>query len=144
MNRPEQKLHIAVASFLKVALPPGVVAFHCPNGGKRSKAEASLLKAMGVLAGVPDWTIILPNGQAAFIELKADGGRMSDAQLDFRERVLALRCGYEVCASIDDVERTLTDWLERTKGAPLRAHALPSGATFRQPAVEAFAPQVGE
>lgn len=136
MARPEQKLHIGVASFLKVALPPGVIWFHVPNGGKRSKPEAALLKAMGARAGVPDLAFVLPNGQAAFIELKADGGRLSEAQLDFRDDAMALRCGYEVCTSIEEVERTLRRWLERTCGPDdlrweLRATALPSGATFR-------------
>jgi hypothetical protein len=86
---------------------------------------------MGALAGVPDLTFILPNGQAAWIELKADGGRMSEAQLDFRDRVLALKCGYEVCTSINEVEAVLARWLARTSNLRLRARSLPTGATYR-------------
>lgn len=111
MPRPEQALHFSVAAYLRHALPPDVVAWHTPNGEQRDKRTAAKLKGMLVLAGVPDFTILLPNGQASFIELKAGANGLSPAQQDFRERVLALRCGYAVCRSVDEVETTITRWL---------------------------------
>lgn len=56
--------------------------FHCPNGGGRSKAEAGILKAMGVKPGVPDFMLPFPSGLYAglAIELKSDAGVLSDAQ----------------------------------------------------------------
>ncbi len=33
---------------------PDLIAFHVPNGGFRTKAEAARMKWVGVLAGVPD------------------------------------------------------------------------------------------
>lgn len=49
--------------------------FHIPNGGKRTKIEASRLKAMGVLPGVPDLFLALPLGgyHGMFIEIKKPG-----------------------------------------------------------------------
>lgn len=49
--------------------------FHIPNGGKRTKIEASRLKAMGVLPGVPDLFLALPSGgyHGMFIEVKKPG-----------------------------------------------------------------------
>ena len=47
--------------------------YHVPNGGKRDKATAAVLKRQGVKAGVPD--IMLPAARAGYhglyIELKA-------------------------------------------------------------------------
>ena len=60
MNRPEEKLHRAAVEYLRATLPKPWFCFHCPNGGGRSKAEAGILKALGVLAGVPDLLIIGP------------------------------------------------------------------------------------
>ena len=50
---------------------PGVFAFHCPNGGKRSKIEASIFKGLGVKAGIPD-VLIFYRAQIFGLELKAE------------------------------------------------------------------------
>lgn len=62
MNRPEENLHRACVAYLRAALPPPWFCAHIPNGGGRSKAEAGILKAMGVLAGMPDLLICGPGG----------------------------------------------------------------------------------
>lgn len=55
---------------------------HCPNGGGRSKAEAGMLKGMGVKAGVPDFVLPFPsskwNGLA--IELKSTDNVLTEKQ----------------------------------------------------------------
>lgn len=111
MKRLEQSLHISSVAFMHRAMPQGVVFFHCPNGGKRTKAEAGLFRAFGVRAGVPDLLLIMPNGQAAFIEFKAPDGVLSDVQADFCEEVRRLRCAYAVIRSMEELEATLTRWL---------------------------------
>ena len=49
--------------------------YHVPNGGKRDKATAAVLKRQGVKAGVPD--LVLPVARCGYhglyIELKAPG-----------------------------------------------------------------------
>lgn len=60
MNRPEEALHKACVAYLRSALPKPWFCFHCANGGGRSKAEAGILKAMGVLAGMPDVFVMGP------------------------------------------------------------------------------------
>ena len=61
------------------------IIFHIPNGGKRSKKEAVKLSRMGVLEGVPDLLILMPNGKSVFIEMKRirPKGRLSEVQKDF-------------------------------------------------------------
>lgn len=60
MKRPEESLHRACVSYLRASLPKPWFCAHVPNGGGRSKAEAGILKAMGVLAGMPDLLIFGP------------------------------------------------------------------------------------
>jgi hypothetical protein len=60
---------------------------------------------------VADFLFVMPNGQAAFLELKAIGGTLSDAQIEFRGRVLACKCGYATARSIEEVETILSGWL---------------------------------
>ena len=95
--------------------------YHVPNGGRRGKAEASIFKAMGVKAGVPDLFLPVPkmlhgkNGGMAYglyIEMKAQGGRLQPSQ---REWLLKLRSmGYccRVCFGCEEAERVLEDYLE--------------------------------
>lgn len=62
---------------------PGLeLAYAIPNGGHRHPAVAAKLKAEGVKAGVPDLFIPVPRGNAhgLYVELKAKGGTVSDAQ----------------------------------------------------------------
>lgn len=63
MNRAEEKLQRQLVAYLRAALPAPWIVFHPANGGGRSKAEAGILKAMGVLAGVPDLFVIGPSGK---------------------------------------------------------------------------------
>ena len=65
MKRPEQALQINLVSALRLMLPEPWLVVHVPNGGGRSKAEAGIFKAMGVLAGFPDLLVIGPYRRAA-------------------------------------------------------------------------------
>jgi len=61
MIRAEEQLHRACVAHLQAALPKPWIVWHTPNGGGRSKAEAGILKAMGVLAGMPDLFVMGPH-----------------------------------------------------------------------------------
>ena len=86
-----------------------------PLGGLIAKALRERgrveLEAMGVLAGVPDLTLLMPNAQASFIELKAPRSALSPEQIEFRRKVTALKCGYAVCSSVEEVEAVAARWL---------------------------------
>lgn len=109
MRRPEQALQQTVAGFLRATLPQNIW-FHVPNGGGRSKAEAGILKSMGVRAGAPDLVFVLPDGKAAFIELKAGRGAQSIAQKVFQADCERLGVPYAVCKSLEEVQGTLQAW----------------------------------
>lgn len=121
---PEQDLHIAVAELMNAILDPVVLFFHCPNGGARSKAEAGILKAMGVKAGVNDlyfsWPIEhsdLPPDyhKTLWIELKAGKGRLSTEQAKFQGQARHIGHHVAIARTIDEIEPIL-----RAHKVPLR------------------------
>ncbi|MGL4442993.1 MAG: VRR-NUC domain-containing protein [Alsobacter sp.] len=107
MARPEQELQIAVAAFLDVALPTDWRWLHVPNGGWRTPAEASLMKAMGQKAGAADVLILPPAGRFIWIELKSPAGRLSDSQADWRDWCASIGAPWFLCRSLDDVIEAL-------------------------------------
>lgn len=67
----------------------GVPCYAIPNGGYRTKAEAAKLRAEGVSAGVPDLCVPVARGpyHSLYIEMKAERGRVSDAQVEWIGRL---------------------------------------------------------
>src|SRR5215472_12283475 len=86
-RRPEDAIQRAVFQHLRTRAAPGVFAFHPANGGYRKPVEAAIMKGLGVVAGVPD-VFAVHNGRCFALELKAEGGRVTDKQL---ARIAALR-----------------------------------------------------
>jgi hypothetical protein len=86
--RPEEQLHRAVVQLLMLYANRGLLVFvHVPNGGRRTRAEAGVLKAMGTTPGVSDLLIWLPGGGHFQIELKAGNGRLSAHQATWISRM---------------------------------------------------------
>lgn len=77
--------------------------FSVPNGGSRNVLEAIRLKNTGVLSGVSDLVMVLPQ-KVVFVEMKASGGRLSDSQKDFAKRVNDLGFVFEVCYSLEEFQ----------------------------------------
>lgn len=87
MRHAEADFQTGVVRFLRMA---GHFVFAVPNGGSRNIIEAANLKAQGVMAGVSDLILLLPN-KVYFIELKNPNGkgRQSPAQREFEDNVRA-------------------------------------------------------
>ncbi len=87
--------------------------YHIPNGGKRSRAEAGIFKAMGVKAGVPDICLPVPRGEyhGLYIELKAAKGRTSAKQEEWLERLAANGYKTAVCYGWEQAAITLKSYL---------------------------------
>jgi hypothetical protein len=81
-QRPEQATQRAVVEHLRLRAKPGVVYWHTPNQRRQSPRQGVEWKRQGVLAGVSD-LILLHDGNAFALELKADNGRLSEAQREF-------------------------------------------------------------
>jgi hypothetical protein len=79
-RRPEDSLQRAIVQHYRQRAAPGVFMFAVPNGGYWRPVEAAILKSTGAVAGVPDM-IWIKDGQVYGLELKAEGGRSTEAQL---------------------------------------------------------------
>ena len=100
-RRLEDVIQRNVMLHLRSRPAPGVCAMHVPNGGWRSPIEGAIFKGLGVMAGAPD-VLLLKHGRAEFLELKAPGGRVSDAQKAAHERLRAAGCNVAICYGLDE------------------------------------------
>ena len=88
----------AMASYLygRQTYIKDLVFCHVPNGMRASsRAQAGIMKAMGMQAGAPD-LIIWTKHTTLQIELKAGKGRLSTHQEAFGERLTALGHSYHI------------------------------------------------
>jgi hypothetical protein len=97
----EEFNQIFAVSFLKKLQLSGLdfEFWHTPNGGTRNKAEAGKMKLMGLLAGVPDISL-MAMGKFQFIEFKKPKGTLSKEQRDFISK--ATRYGWPVHTIVAD------------------------------------------
>ena len=105
-RRPEDAIQRAVFQHLRARAAPGVFAFHVPNGGCRKPVEAAIMKGLGVVAGVPD-VIAIRNGRCFALELKAEGGRTTDAQIATLARMREAGCIVDIPEGLDAALRKL-------------------------------------
>jgi hypothetical protein len=104
----EFQLQCAVVDIVRRWINPGWIFTHIPNGEKRDIVTAARLKRMGVQPGFPDLMFIGPPGRVCWLELKAKGGRLTEAQGAIASRLLGAGQGY-LCSS-DYTE--IVDWLK--------------------------------
>jgi len=108
-KNPEQAIHRAVAQHLRTRAVPGLVWWHTPNGGSRSKIEGAILKSVGVRAGVSDFIFVHANKIYA-LELKAEGGRATEEQLRFLSEIDAAGAFTALPVGLNAALATLEAW----------------------------------
>lgn len=108
-SRSEDTIQRAVFQHLKARSAPGVFAFAVPNGGKRRPIEAAIMKGLGVTAGVPD-VIAIYRGNVYALELKAEGGRASEAQLEAISRIREAGGYAAIAEGLDRALACLESW----------------------------------
>jgi hypothetical protein len=104
----EARRQAAIVEYVRW-VAPHIIIWAVPNGGLRTKSEAARLKWTGVLAGVPDLTLVLPNWRCAFWETKTLRGRLSSDQLAIRAKLERLGHCWAVVRDIDDARRGLAE-----------------------------------
>jgi hypothetical protein len=109
---PEADLQRAVVQALHFALPRTAIIHHCPSEitepGSRGAKRQAILVGMGVHPGFAD-LVVLCDGRVLFLELKSLKGRLSPAQEEFRDAVLAQGFGWALVRSLDDALGALAD-----------------------------------
>lgn len=113
MNREEAKIQSECFIWynnnycLKFHEPRGLM-FSVPNelGGKNAISTA-LAKSTGLMSGVSDTIIILPNGRLIFVEFKTPKGVQSKSQKEFEQRVTAHGYDYYIVRSLEEFKELI-------------------------------------
>lgn len=114
----EQKLLFEWAEYAEVVFPELQLMFHIVNEGRRSYWAGRELQKQGMRAGVPDICLPVPRGKyaALYIEMKRSrGGRLSDAQKWWLEKLTAAGNLAVACHGFDSAKMTILDYLKNTK-----------------------------
>jgi hypothetical protein len=90
----------------------GIYFFAVPNSaaGKTSMQRAMRLKAMGVRAGVTDLVIMDPDGQACFLEIKTESGKLSESQKKFRDLCADRGWPWGIARSVEEAIEQCRTW----------------------------------
>lgn len=90
--------------------------FAVPNGGQRNAITAAKLKAEGVVAGVADLLLLIPNRHfhGLCIEMKTERGRQSDRQREWQALITQKGYQYQVVRNFEEFTNLIEDYLQTT------------------------------
>lgn len=114
-ERDHQRALIAWRDLAKLQHPELELLFAIPNAGAgASKGQGGKMKAEGAVAGVADLFFAIARGpfHGAFVEMKSREGRLSPAQLRFKDRVLNAGYAYHLAREWTDAKDFLLRYLE--------------------------------
>lgn len=105
----ENILHRFTHNLLKNVAKKNCLWMHLGNGLPRQPKYMAMLKNMGVRPGAFDWLVIV-DGQANWLELKAEGKHPSENQLKFLDDARAAGCRAYVACEEMEVRTILWAW----------------------------------
>ncbi|KAA6340125.1 hypothetical protein EZS27_011991 [termite gut metagenome] len=103
--------------FLKVRLLikdiPDKLLYHVPNGEVRNVRVGAKLKRMGVVCGVPDVVLAIPNKSyhSLYIEFKACNGSQTKEQKEFQQQAEKAGSKYVICRSAYEAVKEIREYL---------------------------------
>jgi len=106
----EHNLQARVLRYLTEHHMPDVFGFAIPNAGRRTYRAAAALRAEGMMRGVADTCIMLPQGKTLWLELKDIRGVQSDEQRGFQARCMRLHHVYRIARTFDEAVGILRDY----------------------------------
>lgn len=112
---PEEDLQAACVEWFRYAWRKyWRLLFAVPNGGSRNAKEAANLKRSGVVPGVADLLLLVPNKYygALCIEMKAGKNEQSDAQKVWESAAVEAGNQYAVCRSVDEFMDIVNKYLK--------------------------------
>lgn len=112
MKHQESTLQSACVRWFRYQYP-NLVIYAVPNGGSRNVREAQHLKAEGVLAGVADLVVMLPQGKSIYIEMKVKGNKQTDNQKEFQKKAIELGHTYAVCYSFEEFQQIIENQIQK-------------------------------
>jgi hypothetical protein len=105
----EQQIQRGVFQNLRVRGAPGAFFWHPFGGGFRRPKEAAIYKGLGAIAGLPD-VMILHQGKLYCVELKREGGRLSEIQERALIKLREAGAMATHCHGLDQALRLLEAW----------------------------------
>ena len=111
----ESNLQMTCVRWFRLQYPEMAgLLFAVPNGSKRGKGTAAILKAEGALAGVSDLLFLMPAGTCPYlcIEMKTKTGRQSPAQKEFQHNVEAVGARYALVRSFDEFVSLIRNYVK--------------------------------
>lgn len=115
MRHPESNLQKACVTWFRLTYPEYArLFFSIPNGGRRDKITASLLKAEGIQSGVADTLLLLPRqGYASLcIEFKTPRGRQSPSQQEWQKSAEKAGNKYILVRSFEEFKKEIENYLK--------------------------------
>jgi len=126
-QQPEAEIQVAIVEALRLVLGRHYLVVAVPNGGQRSRVEAAIMQRTGTLAGAGD-LVITGAGFSGWMEVKANGPKLSKAQIAFRWECAKRGIPYAVVNSIDAALETCVAWGIAARSQDGAVRALPSRA----------------
>lgn len=115
MRNEESRIQQACVRWFRYQYPQYArLLFAVPNGGARSAATAAILKGEGVVSGVADILLLVPNSKhhGLCIEMKTRIGRQSDNQKTWQAEVERQGYKYIVCRNVDSFIEDVRAYLD--------------------------------
>lgn len=112
MKNFEHKLQCECIKWMRLQYRD-VLVFAIPNGGARTSLTGAMLKAEGVVKGVPDLLVAHPTPKYSglFIEMKVKPNKPSDAQVEIMDKLRNVGYKVEVCYSFEDFVKVVKSYL---------------------------------
>ena len=118
MKRAEDILQKQCVEWFRWQYPKGII-YAIPNGGGRSKAEAGILKATGVLKGIPDLCVPEPTSShpGLYVEMKVKPNVVKPHQKEIIEKLKARGYLAVVCWTYEEFVAVVKDYFKERKVA---------------------------
>lgn len=115
MRDEEHRIQVSCVRWFRLKYPNlAARLFAVPNGGRRDGITGARLKEEGVLAGVADLILLVPNADyhALLIEMKTPKGGQSESQKAWQRAVSGNDDYlYVVCRSLEEFIRIIEEYL---------------------------------
>ena len=100
----ESQLVTAIQQLLQIKEDLGRCVYIRNNSGAGKTANGGFIRFGKT--GSPDFLVFMPH-RAVHLEVKAEDGKLSAGQRDYRDKITKLGYEYVVVRSVEDVERLL-------------------------------------
>ena len=111
-NNREARIQGAIVAYVRLVAPQ-VTVLHIANGGPgRSLAR---LVWMGMVPGATDLIIIDEHGLAYMVEVKDADGKLTPAQVEFRDHCLKRKIPWALVRSVNDMAAALAKFGIKTR-----------------------------